>query len=179
MVDPVARRRIAYRLLFVAIAMVVVFVQLLPFRLGDPRFPGPDILALLAFAWVLRRPSYVPVLLVALVCLFTDILFLRPIGLWSALTLAGLEFLRAREHLSRDLPFLVEWFMVSGILGLMTMGNALILAIFFVPHPPVGMAALQLVTSILGYPLVVLVSRYAFGVHKMAPGEADALGHRA
>jgi rod shape-determining protein MreD len=178
MVDPVSRQLWAFRGLFTALALGVLFFQVLPFRIGTPRWPGPDLLTLLAFAWVLRRPDYVPVLLVLAVTLFTDILFMRPLGLWSALVLVGFEFLRRRQPFSRDLPFLVEWMMVAGVLLAMTVTNALVLAIFLVQQPVLTLTFLQLIISILSYPVVVAVSRFALGVRKIAPGEVDALGHR-
>jgi len=178
MADPVARHRWSFQVLFAALALGVIFFQVLPFRIGTPRWPGPDILTLLAFAWVLRRPDYVPVVLVVGVTLFTDILFMRPLGLWSALVLLGFEFLRRRQPFSRDLPFLVEWVMVAGVLLAMTVTNALVLAIFLVQQPVLTLTFLQLITSILSYPVVVAISRFALGVRKIAPGEVDALGHR-
>jgi len=178
MADPVARHRWSFQVLFAALALGVIFFQVLPFRIGTPRWPGPDILTLLAFAWVLRRPDYVPVVLVVGVTLFTDILFMRPLGLWSALVLLGFEFLRRRQPFSRDLLFLVEWVMVAGVLLAMTVTNALVLAIFLVQQPVLTLTFLQLITSILSYPVVVAISRFALGVRKIAPGEVDALGHR-
>lgn len=178
MVDPVSRRQWSFRGLFALLTAAVVFVQILPINIGAEPLPGPDILTLLAFAWVMRRPDFVPVSLVALVMLFTDVLFMRPLGLWAGLVVIGLEFLRARQPFSRDLPFLVEWMMVAAVLFAMTLMNALILAIFVVEQPAEGAVFLRVIVSILCYPLVVAVSRYVFGVRKVAPGEVDELGHR-
>jgi rod shape-determining protein MreD len=178
MVDQLARDRLAHRLAFVLAAFAVVFLHLLPFGLGKTHIPGPDILTLLAFAWVVRRPDYVPALLVALVTLFTDVIFVRPLGLWAALVLIGLEFLRTRESLSRDQPFLVEWFMVGATFCLITMANSLILAVFLVPQPPLKLAALQMVISVGCYPAIALATRYLFGVRRLGPGDTDAMGHR-
>ena len=178
MVDPVTRTRLAHQLLFLAIAAAVVFAQVLPFRIGGGRVPGPDILVLMAFAWVMRRPDFVPPLLAGGVVLAADVLFMRPIGLWAALAVAGLEFLRGRSALSRDLPFLVEWFTVSGVLLLMTLANAAALMLTMVPRAPLGLDFLQLIVSCLSYPLVVALTARPFGVGKLAPGEVDALGHR-
>ncbi|WP_099827385.1 rod shape-determining protein MreD [Oceaniglobus indicus] len=179
MVDPQSRKRALYRGLYVLMMVAVVFVHLLPFGLGDTHVPGPDILTLLAFAWVLRRPDYIPAFLVALVTLFCDIVFLRPLGLWTALVLIGFEFLRNRAVLAQEQPFLVEWFMVGATLSFMTMANAAILAVFLVPQPPFAMAALQMVISVAFYPVVALVSRYALGVQRPAPGAIEAMRYRA
>ena len=43
------------------------------------RWPGPDLIAVrLTLAWVLRRPDYVPALLIALVVLVEDLLLHAP-----------------------------------------------------------------------------------------------------
>lgn len=177
MVDPITSRLWLYRLLYLAIAILVIFFRILPLDLSAGRWPGPDLMAAVTFAWVLRRPEYVPVPLVFAVFFLTDMLFLRPPGLWTALVIMGLEFLRSREHLSRDLPFPLEWIMVSGILIAMTLANRLILLIFVVDQPNFGLTTIQWLATILFYPLVVLASRVIFGIRKKAPGEVDQLGH--
>ncbi len=178
MVDPVTMRRWTYRLLFAAIASVVVFVRILPLDLTAGRIPGPDIVLLFALAWVLRRPDYVPVALVAAVMLLTDMLFMRPPGLWSALAVVAVEFLRSRAHVSRELPFLVEWMMVAGVLAAMILANRLILTVFLVNQPGFGQDVMLLLATVLSYPVVVLFSATVLGLRKVAPGEVDQLGHR-
>lgn len=177
MVDPITSRLWMYRILFLSVAALVVFIQLLPLDLSAGQWPGPEVLIALAFAWVLRRPDYVPVLLVGGVVFLTDLLFLRPPGLWAAFAILGLEFLRSREHLSRDLPFGLEWLMVSGILIAMTLANRFVLLVFVVDQPSFGLTVIQLLATILTYPIVVLASRIIFGIRKIAPGEVDQLGH--
>ncbi len=178
MVDPLTMRRWTYRLLFAAIASVVVFVRILPLDLTAGHIPGPDIVLLFALSWVLRRPDYVPVALVAAVFLLTDMLFMRPPGLWSALAVMAVEFLRSRAHVSRELPFLVEWMMVTAVLSAMILANRLILTVFLVSQPGFGQDVMLLLATALAYPLVVLFSATVLGVRKMAPGEVDQLGHR-
>jgi len=177
MVDPITSRLWMYRILFLVTAVLVVFFQILPLDLSAGRWPGPDILVAVSFAWVLRRPSYVPVLLVGLVFFLTDMLFLRPPGLWAALVILGLEFLRSREHLSRDLPFPLEWIMVAGVLTAVTAANHMILFVFVVDQPNIGLTIIQLLATLLSYPVVVFASRVIFGIRKIAPGEVDQLGH--
>lgn len=176
--DPISTERWLFRLLFVAIAAVVIFLRILPFQIGTGRIPAPDFIEVTAFVWVLRRPAYVPALLVAAVMLVGDLLFLRPIGLWAGLVVLGLEFLRGREHLSRDLPFLFEWGIVGGTMLAMTAAYVAVLGVFMVPQPPLSLTFLQMAVSVASYPVVVLLSRYALGIRKMAPGQVDALGHR-
>lgn len=179
MVDPRATRRLLFRTFFAALAALVIFVQILPSGLGTGRLPSPDLLILLTAAWALRRPDYVPPLLVALVLLASDILLMRPLGLWAALGLLGMETLRSRGETSAELPFLGEWLLVTVVLAAMTLAQIVILGVFMVPQPPVGATALHLVTSAAVYPAVALATTCVFGVRAAPPAERDAMGGRA
>jgi rod shape-determining protein MreD len=178
MVDPITTRRWIFRGLFVAACLLIIFVLLLPLDLSAGQLPGPDILICLTYAWVLRRPNYVPVLLIAAVFLVTDLLFMRPPGLLAGLVVMGSEFLRARESTSRELTFLLEWAMVGGVLIAVTLANRLFLLIVMVEQPALGLVLLQFLTTLLAYPVIVIISRYGLGLRKIAPGEVDSLGHR-
>ena len=48
----------------------------------------------------------------------------------------------------------------------------------FLPQPGFGFALLQVLWSILCYPLVVAASRFTFDLRKPAMGEVDAYGRR-
>lgn len=163
MVDPTLRR-LLFGALFLSLAALVSFAHLLPFGRGLGRMPGPDVIVLLTFAWVLRRPDYLPIGLVAVVMLASDILFMRPPGLWTALVLIGTEFLRSRGHQSAELPFAAEWAMVSAVLVAMTLGRSVLMAVFFVPQPAFAQVAMQLALSVAVYPAVVLVCTLGLGV---------------
>lgn len=170
--------RWTYRGVFLSLAFLVVFAKLLPLNPGPGRFPGPDILILMACAWVVRRPDYLPVLMVAVIFLLADMLFMRPPGLWAALAIIGLEALRRRSIVLRDSGFLTEWLTVATILTAMSVANAVVLAVFMVDQPGVGMTIIRLVTTLLVYPVVVVLAARAVGLRKIAPGEVDRLGHR-
>ena len=176
-VHPV-HQRIWHWVLFGALAALAMFIQLLPINLDPARLPGPDWLVVIAFSWVLRRPDYIPAPLVASLVFLEDLLFMRPPGLWAAISLAGLEFLRGRARFSRALPFGFEWLMFSGVYLAMLVANRIMLAIFFVPPPRLALEGVQLLATIIAYPLVSAISAYIFGVRKMAPGSVDELGHR-
>lgn len=168
----------SFRALFVAIAIALVVLRMLPIRTLPVTVPGPDLLTCLACAWVLRRPEYVPALLIAGVFLFEDFLLMRPPGLWSLIVLAGTEFLRNRVALMRELGLAMEWAMVSVVMVGMVLVYRLVYAATFLDEPPLALVALQMLGSILCYPFVVGFSRWAFGLRKAATGEVDALGRR-
>lgn len=178
MVDPILTSRFGHRCLFLGLAALVLFVRLLPLTAIPVRWPGPDIILCLTLAWVQRRPEYVPVLVVAGVFLVDDLLAMRAPGLWALLVLIGTEFLRSRESEFRDLPFLLEWSVTSVVILAIAIANRLVLAIFIVPQTGLGLTLLQVISTIAAYPVVVLVSHFAFGLRKAATGEVDALGHR-
>lgn len=166
------------RLLFLALCLVLIFLNLLPLGTAPKGWAGPDLILALTFAWLLRRPEIVPALLIAPLFLLTDLLFQKPPGLWAALVLLGTEAMRARAALLRDLTFAAEWLNVATTLTVMTIGYQLVLAVLFVDRPPIALNLTQMVTTLAVYPLVVLVSQYVFGVRKPAPGDLDTMGNR-
>lgn len=179
MVDPVTLRLWLGRGLFLAFASLIVLVRLLPLDTVPGTLPAPDILVCLTFAWVLRRPDHVPPLMIAAVFLICDMLFLRPPGLWAALMLVATEFLRAREgDLARELPFALEWAMVAGVLAAATLAEALVLTVFLVPRPPIGVALSHMLITLLSYPVIVAALWLGLGLRRAALGEVDETGRR-
>jgi rod shape-determining protein MreD len=164
-----------YRGLFVLIASVIAFVQLLPLDPGPGRWPGPDILLLFALFWTIVRPALVPVWLLAAVFLMSDLLLMRPPGLWTALTILGCEFLRSRRVLLRNAPFVMEWLLVAGVVAVITIANLIVLTIFVVPQPTFGLTVIRMVFTILAYPVVVVLAGRAIGLSKPS-SDRDAIG---
>lgn len=176
MAEPVQLHPWRYWALFAGIATVSVFVRLLPLGGTQAMLPGPDLLLCLVFSWVLRRPEYMPALLVAAVFVIEDLLLMRPPGLWALIVLLGSEFLRNRQPLMRELSFPAEWAMVSAVMLVMLVAERLALALAVVPAPALRLSVVQLLMTVLAYPLMVMLSHYALRVRKPATGEVDALG---
>ncbi len=171
--SPAANRWI-YGAAYVGAASVIILLRILPTDLGPNGYPGPDLLLCLTFAWVLRRPHFVPVFLIAPVFLMTDILYLRPPGLWTALVILAAEYLRSRESALRELPLAAELGLVSVVLILVHLANYLVLLIFAVPHGPLGLVVLQTIASLIAYPMIVILARLVFKVDKMSPADVEA-----
>jgi rod shape-determining protein MreD len=169
----------SYRATFVFLVAVVVFVQLLPLRPGPRGIPGPDVIILIAFSWIVMRPDFVPVALLAGVFLLADLLLMRPPGLWTALVVLGGEFLRSRQAQMRAASFVVEWAIVGLLICAVTVAYALILMVFGVPQPSLGLTILRLLFTILCYPLVVILAGRAFGLRKVRAGDQDGFGQRS
>lgn len=166
------------RLIFLVLSLVIIFFQLLPLETTPRRFTGPDMLVLLAYAWAIRRPEYVPALLVAITALLGDFLFQRPPGLMAALMVLSTGALKRRARNLRDQAFPVEWLTIAGMVVLVMLGNRLVLALMLVPQAPLGLTLIQAIMSVIFYPVVVLASHLVFGVRKITPGEANAMGHQ-
>lgn len=194
-----------YRGLFVGLAFLLLFFRLLPLRPSEGTWawldmilpeqatrvllrvttgseagfwPGADVLLCIILTWAMRRPDCVPVLLLAAVLLIEDVVLMRPPGLWTALVLLAAEFLRGRAELTRGVSFMVEWIIASALIFGLLIGYRIILAITFVPQPPFGFGLVQILATILCYPLVVAFSHYALDMQKPAMGEIDARGRR-
>ena len=167
-----------HRLLFLAVAVLLIFWKLLPMNDSAGHLPGPDILLCMIFAWTVRRPDYLPVLMIAGVVLTEDMLLMRPPGLWTALVILGSEVIRSRVVLTRELSFGVEWLLVAALMLAMFVIYRLAFVLTFVPQPVLGFALVQTLWSIMAYPVVVAVSRYGLDLHKPATGELDDYGRR-
>jgi len=167
-----------FRGLFLALSLCLLFIRLLPLEAAPGALPGPDLLLCLILAWVIRRPDFLPMPLILVVILIEDLILMRPPGLWTAIVVLATEFLRGRVALTRELNFLVEWMLISGVMLGMMLAYRLVLALAFVPQPAFGFAAVQVLWSIALYPLVVGLSRLVLDLRKPATGEVDSFGRR-
>ncbi len=165
-----------YHGLFLAIALGLLFFRLLPLGSMAGDWPGPDILLCVVFAWVTRRPDWLPVWLLAAVLLTEDMIMMRPPGLWTAIVIIAAEFVRARVALTRELAFVAEWALVAGLMVACLLVYRAVFTVTFLPQPGFGFALLQTLWSILCYPLVVGISRLAFDLRKPMTGEVDRFG---
>lgn len=178
MANALLNSRNLYRMIYVALAVLLTFLHLLPMQILPTSWAAPDLLMAFTFAWTLRRPDYVPIVLVAIVMLISDLVFLRPPGLQAAMTIIGAEFLRSRMLLNRELPFTVEWALVGVVfLGIAT-ASRLALMLVLSELPDLSLSLLQLLTSILAYPVAVLISVQFMNVRKLSPVEFSDMGHR-
>ena len=168
----------AWRVIFAALCLSVIFWRLLPLDTLPRGWAGPDLIAALAFTWVLRRPEYAPPLLIAALVLLADLMFQRPPGLWAALVLIGSEVLKRRAAGLRDMSFVPEWLTVAAVLVAMTLAERTVLAVLLVPQAPLGLSLMQVVMTVLAYPLVVAASALLARVRKVRPGDAAAIGGR-
>jgi rod shape-determining protein MreD len=164
--------------LFLALALLLLFLRLLPLGQTAGSFPGPDLMLCLIMAWVMRRPDYLPLSLIVVVVLAEDLILMRPPGLWTALVVLASEFIRSRAALTRELNFVVEWLLVTGLMMGILLVYRLVFALALLPQPPFGYSVVQVLWSIVAYPVVVGLSRLVLDLRKPATGETDDYGRR-
>ncbi|MEM9797498.1 MAG: rod shape-determining protein MreD [Pseudomonadota bacterium] len=166
-----------YRLTFLVLAVLVLFVSLLPFGGGADAIPGPELTVCLIFAWVLRRPDYVPIWLIVPVLLLDDALLMRPLGLWTLIILLLSEYLRRRVDHAEARSFWTEAGRVTGCIIAAFLANHVALVLLLAEPPPILGQALHALATIVFYPATALFSAM-IGVRRLAPGELDSLGTR-
>ncbi len=171
--DKATTRLWLMRVLYLFLAMLVMFFHLLPLDTQPGRWPFPELLVALTFAWVLRRPDYVPTFSVAFVMLMGDILLQRPPGLLAALVVMGATYLRSAGPGMRDLGFAGEWSSVSAVITMIFVLDRLVLTMLSVEQTTLGPVLIQTVLTIFAYPLVVLFSQGVLGVRR--PSAVDSV----
>ena len=166
------------RAAFTALAGLIIFLYLLPLDTRPDTWPVPDFMLLIAVVWAARRPDYAPVTLIAAIFLLTDLLFQRPPGLWAGLVVILTETLRRRARQIRNMPLLLEWVFVAVGMVAISFAYRIALAIVVMPQAPLQLTIIQLIMTIVAYPVIVGAAHLLFGVSRPAPGQTDSLGHR-
>lgn len=176
--DRTDARTWTHRGVFVMLAFVIIVAQLVPLDMRPVAWAPPDLLLVITLVWVARKPRYLPVLVVGFLFLAADFLFQRPPGLWAALVVVLTETIRRQNRDFRNMPLLVEWGTITFGIVAITLINRLVLFVTVVPQAPLGPTLIQMIGTILIYPLVVLVAHFIFGVSRSAPGEIGSRGQR-
>jgi rod shape-determining protein MreD len=164
-----------YRGLYILLCLVLIALGLMPLGIADSGLPGPDMILAVTFAWMLRQPAVVPMGSLLAVFLLTDFLFQRPPGLWTLLALLASESLRRRRLTMTEFPFLVEWSAVTVAIMAMIVLNRLVLWVLMVDLPSLGLSLAHGIVTAAVYPLVVLISKFVFGLRKIGLVEAESL----
>lgn len=167
------------RAAFLGLALLIIFFHLLPLDTMPRRWAPPDLLLASALAWSLRRPDYAPAISIAVVMLMADLMLHRPPGLMASLVVMGSEYLKNRAAGLRDASFASEWLAVCLVLCAVMVLNRLFLTIMAVEQAQLSLRLVELVLTMLTYPLVVLVTQSVLGVRKLTASDADVLGGRA
>ncbi len=164
------------RLMFLAMAMTIIFVQLLPLNTAPSRWAPPNLILVFALAWSVRRPDFVPATLIVFVVLIADFLLQRAPGLWTLLTLLACEFLKSRVAPHREITFMTEWSAVAVVVIGITLLNRLILGIVAVEQAHITLDIVQIIMNLLAYPVVAVFSQTVLGVRRLSVAEIEAMG---
>ncbi len=176
MADTADARTWINRGVFAILAFVIIVAQLVPLEFRPAAWVGPDLLLAVTLAWVARKPSYLPVVVIAIYFLMADFLFLRPPGLWTALVVILTEVIRRQHREFSRMPLVMEWGTIASGVVIIFLTNRLILAIMMAPQAPLTLSLMQIFGTILIYPLVLLMAHYIFGVSRAAAGETGRKG---
>ena len=159
-------RILAYNLLFVAAAFLLLTIQMMPHvPIVGPLYE-PDLIFCLMAAWLLRHPEYLSAVVIVVSVLVSELLFLQPLGLWAALMLLASEFFRSTADRVRFLPFGYEWLIVMTAYAAAAIAYSFLLALTLVPGPDAKTVALQLFATAVAYPLVVATTNLLFRIRK-------------
>jgi len=164
------------RLGYLALAVLIVFAQLVPLQTTPRGWAAPDLILCVTFAWALRRPEYVPALAIALAMVFADLILHRPPGLIALLTVIAAEYLKGQIVQVHNEGFLTEMFLVAIAVVFVMIGSRIILALLVLPRPPLGLLVQQAALTIVVYPAIVLVSVLIFRVRVRTVNEAATGG---
>ncbi|MFK7763876.1 MAG: rod shape-determining protein MreD [Roseobacter sp.] len=176
MSEQTATRLWGMRLAFALLVCLIMFFHLLPLETSPQRWVGPDLLLGFACAWSLRRPEYVPTLALAGFFLLADLLLFRPPGLWAMLALLGCEQLKSRARGMRDSSFINEWLTVCLVIAGVTLAYRFALMLTLIEVPGLGLSIMEMVATMLFYPIVIGVTHWVLGVRKAAPGALESGG---
>lgn len=124
-----------------------------------------------AMAWSVRRPDYVPALLLALLFLLADLLLQRPPGVWALLMLLACERLKSQAFTLRDAGLPTEYIKVSVLIVGVYVLDRVVLALTLVDLPSLGLYLLQMVATLVAYPFAVVITHSLMGVRKSAPSD--------
>jgi len=178
MIDALLLRVWMFRAIYLCILVLIVFVHLLPVSALPNGWPGPDVILAVTVAWLMRRPEFLPVWLLAAVALILDLLFQRPPGLWAAIFVIASEGIRRRAVGSAELPFFAEWALFAGTLLAMTLVYNSVLWATQSDLVRVGLVGIAFAQTVLLYPAIVLVS-HVMGVRRAEPGSVEGMGRMA
>lgn len=167
------------RLGFAALALAILFVDLLPLQTVARNWAAPDFLLCIAFTWSVRRPDYAPLGLLAILFLLADLLLQRPPGLYAALSIVACAHLQSKGPSLRTNGFAREWLRIGALLLAIAIGARVILAIMLIPAPSLWLTLMQVLATMIAYPIVVFACAALFGIRQGAPGELDSYGSRA
>lgn len=163
---------------FALLVLTILFFHLLPLQTAAGGLIWPDLILAFALAWSVRRPQYVPSVLLAGMFLLTDLLLQRPPGLWAMLALIACERIKLQSRNLRDASLASELASVTAWIVGIGLAYRIILALLLVEMPPIGPALIQIAVTVAAYPVVLGITHTIMGVRKATPNDIGRKGAR-
>jgi rod shape-determining protein MreD len=179
MTDLTPSRLWMMRAAFALLILVILFFHLLPLQTATGGLIWPDLILTFALAWSVRRPEYVPAVLLAALFLLSDLLLQRPPGLWAMLALIACERIKLQSRSLRDASLATEIVSVTAWIIGIGLIYRIILAITMVDMPSIIPWLIQIGATVLAYPLVLGITHVLMGVRKAAPNDFGGKGARS
>ena len=179
MVETASRQVWIGHAVYLGIAFLVIFVQLLPLDQRPTLFSPPDILLALTLVWVARRPDYVPFVLIGCVFFLADLLFQRPPGLFAALVVIASEVIRGRARTLRETTIFGEFGMIAIAVIAIALVNRAVLALVLTPQVSQVHEILHILATLGAIPFVMGAAQFVFGVRRPVPGQFETKGLRS
>lgn len=154
------------RLLYFMIALIGIFLLLIPVSIFPNNLISPEIIFVVTLALIIRNPDYVPFWLIGIVFLLSDFLLTQPLGLNTFVILLITEFLRRNRLNFIEMLFLSEWLNIALLLLAAGFMRELLLIATLSEHMPTLTKISKVVLSIFIYPILVGLVNIIFRVRK-------------
>lgn len=165
--------------IYLGLAALVIFVQLLPLDQRPTLFSPPDILLVLTLVWAARRPDFVPFVIIGLVFFLADLLFQRPPGLFAALVVIATEIIRSRARTLREMTIFGECGMIAIAVIVIMLVNRAVLALVLTPQASQVQTILHILATVVAIPFIMGIAQFIFGVRRPVPGQFETKGLRS
>ena len=154
------------RLLYFLISLLFILWLIVPQNPLPQALPTPEFLLCFTLAIILRRPEALPVILIAIIFLFCDVLFNRPIGLWTAIVIIISEFAKTQYWRYKDSNFVTTWFFISFLSSVGIFLYMIVLDVLLVPQSNFWQYLIWALITILIYPFMFCLSFLIVGFDK-------------
>ena len=154
------------QLLFFALSMFLLMLQLLPNSSATSTLSAPDTILALALCWAVRAPFTMSTGVVMIVMLACDIVLQKPLGLASLSILIAIQWLRYHSENIRDMAFVFEWLTVTAAYAVIYGAQLIILKLIAPEHADIRVFIVQAVGGVLFYPIAVSASFLLFGIRR-------------
>lgn len=168
-------RRITAQVVYLALAAVMILIDLLPAGLSASDRASPNLLFMLTAAFAVRNPQGLPVMTVFVAGLTFDLLHGGPLGIGAACLIVSAEILRHLSESLRRANLAIEWLAVGGFFVGTTVVQILMLWLSLSPRPSLETLLGYVGLTLLFYPVMTGLVRVVLG-HRRGFVESRFIG---